>query len=63
MLIAYAITAWAQGSESRSRWTRIGVAFKNKDGSLTIKLDALPVSGIIQVRKEQEKTANDDALP
>ena len=31
-------------------WNRIGVAFTNKDGSLNVKLDALPTSGTLQIR-------------
>jgi hypothetical protein len=39
------------GTEGRkSRWVRIGVAFENRDGSWNIMLDALPVTGKLQVR-------------
>ena len=31
-------------------WLEIGVASENRDGSITGKLDCLPVSGTIQVR-------------
>jgi len=31
-------------------WNRIGVAFTNKDGSINVKLDALPTSGTLQIR-------------
>ncbi len=34
----------------RSFWTRIGAGWINRDGSLTLKLDALPVNGTLQVR-------------
>jgi hypothetical protein len=34
----------------RSFWTRIGVAYVNRDGSLNVKLDAVPVNGTMQVR-------------
>lgn len=34
----------------RSYWTKIGTATTNRDGSLSIKLDALPVNGSLQVR-------------
>lgn len=34
----------------RSAWVRIGSAYTNRDGSLTLKLDALPVHGTMQVR-------------
>ncbi|MDP3275092.1 MAG: hypothetical protein Q8Q09_07830 [Deltaproteobacteria bacterium] len=36
----------------RSWWTKIGVAFVNKDGSLTVRLDATPISGVLQIRDE-----------
>ncbi len=31
-------------------WNRIGVAFVNKDGSINVKLAALPVNGEIHLR-------------
>ena len=34
----------------RSFWHRIGVAYVNKDGSLNVKLDAMPVNGTMHVR-------------
>lgn len=34
----------------RKSWNRIGVAFVNADGSLSVRLDALPVSGEIHIR-------------
>ena len=39
----------------KSRWVRIGAAWKNRDGSLNIKLDALPVNGVLNVRKPKPK--------
>jgi len=46
---------------ARSTWTRIGNAWNNKDGSITIRLDALPVSGILQVRDPDERRENGGA--
>jgi len=37
----------------KSFFTKCGVAFVNRDGSYTIKLDALPCSGVLQVRDER----------
>jgi len=34
----------------RSYWTRVGSARVNRDGSMTVTLDALPVNGVLQVR-------------
>ncbi|MFC1641810.1 hypothetical protein ACFL5O_03850 [Myxococcota bacterium] len=35
---------------NKSYWNRIGVAFVNSDGSLNVRLEALPVSGELQIR-------------
>ncbi len=35
---------------NKSYWSRIGVAFVNKDGSINAKLEAVPVSGELQIR-------------
>ena len=40
----------------KSWFTKVGVAFVNRDGSTTIKLDALPLGGILQVRDERPFT-------
>lgn len=37
-------------SPGKSFWTRIGVGFVNKDGSLNLRLDAVPINGMVQVR-------------
>ena len=36
--------------EGKSYWTRVGFGFVNKDGSLTLRLEAIPVNGQLQVR-------------
>jgi hypothetical protein len=46
MKIVYVITK----RNERSFWNRIGVAFVNSDGSVNVKLEALPVSGELQIR-------------
>ena len=46
MKIAYVITQRG----TNKYWTRIGVAFVNKDGSMNVKLEAVPVNGEIHVR-------------
>jgi hypothetical protein len=45
MKIAYVITQ--RGTQKY--WSRVGVAFVNKDGSLNVKLEAIPVSGELHV--------------
>jgi hypothetical protein len=39
----------------KSVWRKIGTAFENKDGSLTIFLDALPVNGKLHIRERKGK--------
>jgi hypothetical protein len=46
MKIVYVITT----RQNRSFWNRVGVAFVNSDGSINVKLEALPVSGELQIR-------------
>ena len=51
MKIAYVITQ----RKDRNFWNRVGVAFVNNDGSINVKLEAVPVSGEIQIRDYQPK--------
>jgi hypothetical protein len=37
-------------SPGKSHWTRVGVGFVNRDGSINLKLDAVPVNGTLQIR-------------
>lgn len=39
----------------RSFWATIGRGYTNRDGSISIELDALPVNGRIQVRLIEEQ--------
>ena len=40
-----------RGDEQSSAWDRIGVAWTNRDGSLSCKLDCIPVNGRFQIRQ------------
>lgn len=53
MKLVYVITQ----RSGKSFWSRIGVAFVNTDGSINVKLDAMPVSGEMQIR---DRVARDD---
>ncbi len=44
----------------RPFWVRVGVAFRNKDGSLNLYLDALPVNGRLNVRVADKDKAGAD---
>ena len=44
-------------------WMRVGTAFENRDGSLNIYLDALPLGGKLQVRESREPEEAEAAVP
>jgi hypothetical protein len=55
MKIVYAITSreakpGSANATPKKYWHRVGVAFVNRDGSLSVKLEALPVSGELHIR-------------
>ncbi len=44
-----------QKGEKNSFWHKVGIAFDpNRDGSINIKLFALPVNGKLQIRDQQK---------
>lgn len=53
MLIAYVIVE-SKTDDQKAFWNQIGVAFVNRDGSINVKLDAVPVDGKLQLRERQE---------
>ena len=38
------------GRDKKSWWTKIGVAFENRDGSYSLDLKAFPMNGRLQMR-------------
>lgn len=40
--------------DGRTFWPRVGIAFDNSDGSVTLKLDAIPVGGKLQIRDQRD---------
>lgn len=57
MKIVYTITERG----TKSFWTKIGTAHVNRDGSLTVKLDALPISGEMHIRDYWQAPADSKA--
>ncbi len=43
-----------RGQGQKAIWIRVGVAFINQDGSLNIRLDAVPLTGTLQVRERRQ---------
>jgi hypothetical protein len=51
-----------RGESKKGFWTRIGTAFKNRDGSLNLRFDYLPADltgTTIQVRERRNDAATD----
>lgn len=44
-------------------WMRIGTAFPNKDDSINLYLDVLPLEGKLQLRAMDERDFRDKAQP
>jgi len=47
----YTISERPQGGpEGKDRWTKIGIGFVNRDNSINVVLDAIPLNGRLQIR-------------
>ena len=44
-------------------WRKVGAAFDNKDGSLTLFLDAFPVNGNLHVRERKARQNAFEEVP
>lgn len=51
----------ANGGPAKSYWTKVGVGFVNRDGSITLRLDAIPINGTLQVREWEPYERRPDA--
>lgn len=54
--VAYTIV---ERGEGKNFWLRVGTAFENRDGSLNVYLDAIPVNGRLQIREYQPDEERD----
>ncbi|HSN91357.1 MAG TPA: hypothetical protein VLS93_09020 [Anaeromyxobacteraceae bacterium] len=56
-LVVYAVGDFTDKSGAqRSRWTKVGVAFENRDGSITLRLHAFPIgTDKLQVREARDE--------
>jgi len=54
-LVVLAVTD-GKGPDAKARWTRIGRAFDNRDGSITLLLNALPLgTDRLQIREDRDE--------
>jgi hypothetical protein len=59
--VKIAYTVVERNKDGRKFWVRIGAAFVNRDGSLNVRLDAMPVNGELQIRDYQPREAGERA--
>jgi hypothetical protein len=55
------VYALVEREEKKTIWLRVGTAFVNKDESINVYLDAVPLAGKLQIRRPSEN--NKDAEP
>lgn len=51
----YVYTIIERDGLEKSQWIKLGIAFVNKDQSLNLKLDALPMNGTLHIRDRPPK--------
>lgn len=56
-------TIVARERDQKSFWVRIGAAFRNADGSLNVRLDAVPVNGTMHIREARAFAERDVPMP
>ncbi len=62
MKVVYTVVERGQPNGlTKSYWTRVGVGFVNRDGSITLRLDCIPLSGTLQVREWEPYERRSDA--
>lgn len=55
MFDVYHIREWEDKKEGKkSFWTTVGVGFRNRDDSINIRLNLLPIDGKVQLRSRNE---------
>jgi hypothetical protein len=57
--VKIAYTVVERDKDGRQFWVRVGAAFVNRDGSLNVRLDAMPVNGKLQIRDYQPRDSGD----
>ena len=51
----------AEKEGQKDFWQNIGRAYENKDGSLNVRLNALPINGQLHIREDKtDKDSRDD---
>ena len=54
----YAVIEKGTGSEARTFWQKCGIAYVNRDQSINLYLDTLPLNGKLQIREDDRRWAS-----
>lgn len=57
----YVVSTVVDAGDGQSRWREIGVAFASDKGTVTVLLDALPVSGKLVLAPPKERSGQQRA--
>jgi hypothetical protein len=49
-------------SGKKNFWSKLGVAYENKDGSFSLHLDGLPIDGKLQMRVQVDKESKGETF-
>ena len=44
-----------ENENGKTFWIQVGIAFTNRDGSINVKLNCLPLNGRLQIRKQDRE--------
>lgn len=61
--VKLAYTIVERDKDGRKFWVRVGAAFVNRDGSLNVRLDAMPVNGQLHIRDYQPPENRESPAP
>lgn len=54
----FAISEKEAGATGKDRWTKIGIGFVNRDNSINVILDAMPLNGRLHIRERSQFKKN-----
>jgi hypothetical protein len=60
MKSVFTITERTTNGATKSFWTKVGIGFVNRDGSINLRLDCIPINGTLQVREWEPSERRQD---